>query len=100
MGIDLIALTVAFCITSAITRFDICISRGIRSGELSASDRLSRWIVLVYYVHWGIGLALLILNWKYALFVFAVKVALSFFGILQVAGSLMMLPFLRKKSSV
>jgi len=97
---SLIALTIVFGLTSAITRFDISVSRGIRGGELSARDALPRWFALLYYIHWGVGLTLLVLNWRYALFVFAVKCLLSFFGILAVAGSIVMLPFLNKKPSV
>jgi predicted membrane protein len=90
----LISLTIAFFITSAITTFDKRLTQAQRRGELPADQHtLPDWVGVIGWIHWGIGLTLLILNWKYALGIFILKFVLSVLPVLETAGNLIMSPF-------
>ncbi|HLG15267.1 MAG TPA: hypothetical protein VJH03_12295 [Blastocatellia bacterium] len=90
----LLILTIAFFITSALTVFDRRLSQAIKQGDLPPDEPPPPfWLGFVYYVHWGIGIALLIINWRYAFLVFAVKLILAFLPVLEMVGNVMMAPF-------
>jgi hypothetical protein len=48
-------------------------------------------------MEWAIFLALLYLNWKYALALFAVKFILKALFVLEIIGSILMWPFKPRK---
>lgn len=80
----IIVLTVAFVITASITTFDVELIRAKRDGVLPPDEPLlPAWIGLFHWLHWGLCLTLLILNWKYAVLVFIIQFALSVFPILE-----------------
>jgi len=91
---SLLILTIAFFITSALTVFDRRLTQAIKRGDVSPDEPSPPfWLGFVYYVHWGIGIALLVINWKYALLVFVVKLILAFLPVLEITGNVMMAPF-------
>ena len=94
----LIALTVLFAITSFITVFDKRLIQAKRSGVLPSDDPMLRpWVGIIAWLHWGLLLALVILNWKYAIVVYIAKFILSVLPVLEIAGNVMMRPFRPKK---
>jgi len=94
----LITLTVLFAITSSITVFDKRMIQANRSGVLPADEpMLPSWVGIIAWIHWGLLLALLILNWKYAVVVYIAKFILSVLPVLEIAGNMLMRPFRPKK---
>jgi hypothetical protein len=94
----LITLTVLFAITSSITVFDKRMIQAKRSGVLPADEpMLPSWVGIIAWIHWGLLLALLILNWKYAVVVYIAKFILSVLPVLEIAGNMLMRPFRPKK---
>ena len=89
-----IGLTIAFFITSAITTFDKRLFQAKQSGMMPADEALLPWWVgLILWAHWGLFLALLILNWKYALLLWVIKFVLSILPVLETIGNILMAPF-------
>jgi hypothetical protein len=89
-------VTIAFLITAAITAFDKRASREIRLGEIPPHvPPPPQWIGFIYYVHWGLLIALAVFDWKFAILVFVFKTVLSFLGVLEIVGALLMAPFMR-----
>jgi len=94
----LIALTVLFAITSSITVFDKRLIQAKRSGTLPPDEpMLPSWVGIIAWLHWGLLLALVILNWKYAIVVYIAKFILSVLPVLEIAGNMLMRPFRQKK---
>jgi hypothetical protein len=90
----LIALVIAFFFTSAITVFDKRLIQAVKRGDIPQDEpMLPKWVNLIWWIHWGVGLALLIINWKFALIVFACKFILSVLPALETIGNLLMAPF-------
>lgn len=91
----LIGLTIVYFITSSITTFDRRLIQAEKAGTPSSVDHsmLPWWVGFILYIHWGIGLALLLLNWKYALVVFISKFVLSVLPVLETIGNILMAPF-------
>lgn len=50
-------------------------------------------VVVFDWLMWGIWLALLYLNWKYALLLFAIKFVLKVLPVLETIGNILMAPF-------
>ncbi len=93
----LLALTVAFAITSSITVFDTRLIQAKKAGNLHPDESLlPAWVGIISWMHWGVGLALLILNWKYALAIFVLKFILSVLPVLETIGNVLMAPFKSK----
>jgi len=91
------AVVIAYLVTSAITGFDSNTIRGIRRGDLPpTTPPLQNWIGFLYYLHWGLLIALAVFDWKFAILVFLFKAMLSFLGVLQIIGGVMMIPFMRR----
>ncbi len=94
----LIVLTVAFAITASITTFDVELFRAKRDGVLPPDEPLlPPWTGVFHLLHWGLCLTLLMLNWKYAVLVFAIQFALSIFPILETIGNVLMSPLRDRK---
>lgn len=94
----LITLTVLYAITSSITVFDKRLIQAKRSGALPPDEpMLPSWVGIIAWLHWGLLLVLLILNWKYALAVYVAKFILSVLPVLEIVGNMLMRPFRPKK---
>lgn len=95
----LIVLTIAFAITASITTFDTRLIQAKRAGDLPQDEPLlPTWVGFITWLHWGLGLAILLLNWKYALLVFMIQFVLSVLPVLETIGNVLMSPFrVRKK---
>lgn len=90
----LILLTILFAITSAITVFD---KRLIQANkyrpEFQHDPLLLDWVKWVWWVHGIFLVAIILLNWKYAIVVYLIKFALSVLPVLEVVGNILMSPF-------
>ena len=89
-----IGLTIAFFITSAITTFDKRLNQARQLGlPLLDEPPLPWWVEFIAWFHWGLFLALLLLDWKYALVLFVIKFVLSVLPVLEIIGNILMAPF-------
>lgn len=89
-----ILLTVLFGITSSITTFDKRLIQAKKTGVLPVDKpMLPTWVGFIAWLHWGLGLAILLLNWKYAIAVFVVKFVLEVLPVLETIGNVLMRPF-------
>ena len=92
------AAVLAYLALSAVAKADSNILRGIRTGDLPATiPRPPLWIGLLIYLQWGLLIALVVFDWKFAILVFLFKFILSFFGVLEILGSILLIPFLRRQ---
>jgi len=95
---SLITLTIFFAITSSITTFDKRLIQAKRDGSLPPDEpMLPTWVGLIAWLHWGIGLTLILLNWKYAILLFVIKFVLSVLPVLETVGNVLMSPFRPRK---
>lgn len=93
-----IALTAGFAVTSSITTFETRLIQAKRYGSLPPDEpMLPVWTGLIGWLQWGIALALIFLNWKYAILLFIVKFALKVLPVLEIIGNVMMSPFRPRK---
>jgi len=91
-----IIVTVAFFFTSAITKFDVSLTKAISIGDLPPEEpRLPHWIGSLFWVHWGLIITLFVFNWRLAILVYLVRAVLSFFGIMEIVGSILTIPIRR-----
>lgn len=96
----LIILTIAFVITSSITTFDKRLIQAKRGGTLPPGEpMLPSWVGLIGWIHWGLALALLMVNWKYAILVFIAMFVLAVLPVLETIGNLLMSPFKQRTQS-
>jgi hypothetical protein len=94
----LIILTIIYFITSSITTFDKRLIQAVKSGAIPVDEEmLPSWVGIIVWFHWAIGLSILLLNWKYAIFVFIAKFVLSVLPVLEIVGNVLMAPFRTKK---
>jgi len=93
-------LAIAFVITSSITTFDKRLIQARRDGTLPPDEPLlPSWVGLIGWIHWGLALALLIINWKYAIIVFIVMFILAVLPVLEMIGNMLMSPFKQRTQS-
>lgn len=93
-------LTIAFFITSSITTFDKRLIQARRNSTLPPDEPLlPSWVGLIGWIHWGLALALLIINWKYAIIVFIVMFVLAVLPVLETIGNILMSPFKQRTQS-
>jgi hypothetical protein len=94
----IIGLTVAYFITTSITTFDIRLVQAKKDGTLPPDQpMLPGWVSSLYWLQWAIFLALLYLNWKYALVLFVVKFILKVLPVLEIVGNILTSPFKPRK---
>ncbi|MAF20068.1 MAG: hypothetical protein CMI55_00090 [Parcubacteria group bacterium] len=97
----LIGLIALFTITSSITVFDKRLIQAKRDDPVFKADSiLPQWIGLIGWLHWLIGLSIILLNWKVAITVFIIKFILSVFPVLETIGNILMSPFKRSKQKI
>ena len=90
----IIGLTVAYFWVASISTLDLRLTQAKRDGTLPPDEpTLPRWVVVFDWLMWGIWLALLYLNWKYALVLFSIKFALKVLPVLETIGNILMAPF-------
>ncbi len=94
----LIVITIIFFITSSITTFDKRLIQAKRNNVQPPNEpMLPTWVGLISWLHWGIGLGILLLNWKYAVLIFIIKFVLSILPVLEIVGNVLMSPFRPRK---
>jgi len=90
----MLGLTVAYFLCASIDTFDTRLLQAKRDGSLPPGDpTLPAWVMVFTYLMWAIFLALLYLNWKYALLLFAIKFVLKVLPVLEIVGNILMAPF-------
>jgi len=89
----LIILTIFFAITSAITVFDVRLIQAKKRGELPDEPMLPSWVGVITWLHWGLTVIILLLNWKYGLLLIIIKFVLSVLPVLETIGNFLMSPF-------
>lgn len=90
----IILLTVVYFIIASITTFDIRINQAITQGEDEIP--LPLWVAIFYWLLWAIWIWILLLNWQYALVIFAIKFILKVLPVLEIIGNILMSPFKHK----
>lgn len=94
----LITLTVIFFITSSITTFDKRLIQAVKNGTILPDEAmLPSWVGVIAWLHWAVGLSIILLNWQYALIVFISKFILSVLPVLETIGNVLMAPFRTRK---
>ena len=91
----IIILTIVYFIASAVETLDIRIIQAQRDGL--DIESLPRWIGLVYWLCWLLFIMLVLLNWKYAIFVYVVRFILKVLPVLEIIGNVLMSPFKSNK---
>lgn len=90
----LIALSCVLALSYSITTLDKRIIQGKRSGLLPPDHpNLPKWTFFFHIADWGILIALLLLNWKVALAVWALLFVLKVLPVLETVGNILMAPF-------
>ncbi len=94
----IIVLTILFAFTSSITTFDKRLIQAKRNGKILENEpMLPTWVGAIAWLHWVIGLLIILLNWKYAIAVFVIKFILSVLPVLETIGNILMSPFRPKR---
>ncbi|MBW1965936.1 MAG: hypothetical protein JRI48_00880 [Deltaproteobacteria bacterium] len=97
----ILALSVLYVIVSAIRTYDARLiqakQKGFYSGVAAKAEgrSLPQWVNIFHWAGWVIFVVFLLLNWKYALALYALLFALRTLPILENLGLLMMHPFLQ-----
>lgn len=97
----ILALSVLYVLVEAIRIYDARLIQARQRGFYSrvaakAEGRsLPQWVNIFHWAGWLIFVVLLLLNWKYALALYALLFVLRTLPILENLGSLMMRPFLQ-----
>lgn len=95
-----IILTIVFVITSSIVTFDIRLVQAKRNGTLSPDEpMLPSCVGLIVLIHLGLALALLLIDWKYAIIVFIIMFLLAVLPVLEIIGNILMSPFKQRGKS-
>ncbi len=94
----IIILTIIYFIAESIVAFDIRLIQAKRAGRLTPDDpMLPSWVAIFIYLGWGIFIALLFINWQYAVLLFIIKYILKVLPVLETMGNILMSPFRPKK---
>lgn len=92
-----IVVTIAFFLTSAVTKFDVNLTKAISIGDVPPDQaRLPDWIGWLFWLHWALIVTLFVLNWRLAILVYVVRSILSFFGIMGIVGGILTLPIMQR----
>ena len=90
----LLCLSVALFISYSITTLDKRIIQGKRSGVLPVDHaNLPKWVAIFHFSDWIILVAMVVLNWKVALLVWAFFFVLKILPVLETVGNILMAPF-------
>jgi hypothetical protein len=90
----LITLAVVLFFSSSITTFDIRIIQAKKHGSLPPEHPdLPAWVFLFHVLDYSILIAMLVVNWRVGLAVWACRFALKFLPVLETVGNVLMAPF-------
>jgi hypothetical protein len=90
----LVGLSIALFISYSITTLDKRIIQAKRSGALPPDHaNLPRWVIVFHVLDWVLLVAMLIINWKVALFVWVCFFILKVLPVLETIGNVLMTPF-------
>ena len=96
----ILILTVIYVITSSITTFDVRLMQAKRHGTLPSDETLlPDWTAIFIWLDWGILIALIFLNWRYAILVYGIIFILKVLPVLETIGGILMSPFRANSSS-
>jgi hypothetical protein len=94
----IIGLTIAYFIVASITTLDLRMTKAKQEGVVPPDQPLlPGWVAMFHWTQLAIFLALLFLNWKYALVLIAVKFILNALPVLETFGIILMWPFKPRK---
>lgn len=94
----IIVLTILYFICESIATFDIRLIQGKRNGSLPPDEPLlPDWTSIFIFIGWGIFIAFILLNWKYAILIFIIKFILKVLPVLETVGNILMSPFKTRK---
>ena len=94
----IIGLTITYFIVASITTLDLRMTKAKQKGVVSPSQPLlPGWVAVFHWMQLAIFLALLYLNWKYALVLIVVKFLLKALTVLEAIGNILMWPFKPRK---
>lgn len=89
-----IILIIIFVISSSITTFDKRMIQARKAGTiLSDEPMLPSWVAGVYWIHYGLMVLILILNWKYAIGLFIIGFIFEVLPVWEIIGNMLMRPF-------
>ena len=72
-----------------------------REGILPPDEpSLPSWVAFIYWIHIGLIIAMLVINWKYGLIVLAIGFILSVLPVWETIGNILMSPFKPEKHKV
>ena len=96
----LIVITILYFIIVSFTTFDMRLIQAKRAGELLPDEPiLPDWTGIFIWIQWGLGIALLIINWKYALSIFLIAFVLKVLPVLEFFGNILAAPLRPRKKS-
>jgi len=94
----IIGLTILYCITESIATYDIRLIQWKKHGTLPHNTQLlPKWTGVFTWLSWLVLVALIFLNWKYAIAVFIIAFILKVLPVLETIGKLLVTPFRSKK---
>ena len=107
----ILVLSVAYLIVASIRIYDARLVQGAgkaggfykgrwfysRVAERAEGQQLPVWVSAFHWLGWAIFIVLLVLDWRYALALYAVLFLLRVLPVLETIGSFLMAPFLRKE---
>ena len=87
------AITITLFVTGSITTFDTRLTQAKRSGALPADHPDPPfWINLFYWIHYGLIVGLLFIDWKYAIVLVVILFFLQVLPVLETSGNVLMAP--------
>jgi len=89
----LITLIIIYFIISSITTFDIRLIQAKKSGLLTLSEQLPKWVAIIHWIEIVILITIILLNWKVAIVVYLVRFVLKVLPVLETIGNIIMSPF-------
>jgi len=90
----LLWLTIAYFIEASIGTYDKRLYQARQEEGLPPLDTgLPTWVHILGFLEWPLKITLLVLNWKYGLFVYAMGFLLSVLPVLEITGGILMAPF-------
>lgn len=89
-----ITLVIIFIITSSVTTFDKRMIQAKKAGTIPTDESLPpSWVAGVYWIHYGLMVIILVLNWKYAIGLFIIGFIFEVLPVWETLGNIIMRPF-------
>lgn len=91
-------LAIAYFTVASVDTFDTRLIQAKRDGRLPPDQQmLPEWIVIFTWIMWGIFVAMLYVDWRYALTMFVLKFILKVLPVLETIGNILTSPLKRRK---